>query len=64
MVIQTIYLQADMTTKTRTYRGLKPWEKSEFTKTFYDQRTMYRGGILVQLKGKERHVVAKFGQEF
>ena len=64
MVIQTIYLNPDGTTRTRTYRGVKPWQKSEMTKTFYDQRTMYPGGILVQLKGKERQLVARFGAEF
>lgn len=62
MVLQTIYLQPDGTTRTRIYRGLKPWQKSEFMRTFYDQRTMYPGGILVQLKGKERQLVARFGE--
>lgn len=63
MVLQTIYLNPDGTFRTRTYRGLKPWQKSEFMKTFYDMRTVYPSGVLVQLKGKERHVVAKFGKE-
>lgn len=64
MVIQLIYLNADDTTKTRTYRSVKPWQKSEMMKTFYDQRTLYKGGIMVQLKGIERHLVARFGREF
>lgn len=63
MVLQTIYINPDGTFKTRTYRNLKPWQKSEFMRTFYDQRTMYRGGVLVQLKGKKRYIVAKFGEE-
>lgn len=64
MVIQLIYLQADGTKKTRTYRSVKPWQKSEMMKTFYEQRTLYPGGIMVQLKGKERRLVARFGEEF
>lgn len=64
MVLQTIYLQPDNTTRTRTYRDLKPWSKSEFMRTFYEQRTMYKAGILVQLKGKQRVLVARFGEEF
>ena len=64
MVIQLIYLNADETKKTRTYRGVKPWQKSEVMKTFYDQRTLYPGGIMVQLKGTERTLVARFGKEF
>jgi hypothetical protein len=64
MVIQLIYLQADGSKKTRTYRSVKPWEKSEMMKTFYDQRTLYRGGVMVQLRGTERKLVARFGEEF
>lgn len=64
MVIQLIYLNPDATTRTRTYRGLKPWQKSELMKTFYEQRTLYPGGIMVQLKGKERVLVTRFGKEW
>lgn len=64
MVLQTVYLNPDGTFRTRTYRGVKPWEKSELMRTFYAQRTMYRGGKLTQLKGTERKLVAKFGEDF
>jgi hypothetical protein len=64
MVIQLIYLQPDNTTKTRTYRDVKPGQKSEMMKTFYEQRTMYPGGIMVQLNGKERLLVCRFGKQF
>lgn len=64
MVIQLIYINPDGTTRTRTYRDVKPWEKSELMRTFYEQRTLYPGGIMVQLKGKERVLVARFGNEF
>lgn len=63
MVIQLIYLNPDETTRTRTYRDVKPWAKSELMRTFYEQRTMYPSGIMVQLKGKERVLVARFGKE-
>jgi len=64
MVIQLIYLNPDATTKTRTYRSVKPWQKSELMRNFYEQRTLYPGGIMVQLKGKERVLVARFGEQF
>ena len=64
MTIQLIYLNPDNTTRTRTYRGVKPGEKSEMMSNFYEQRTMYPGGIMVQLKGTERTLVARFGKEF
>lgn len=63
MVLQTIYTNPDGTFRTRTYRGVKPWQKSEFMKTFYDMRTVYPAGQLVQLNGRVRTVVAKFGKE-
>ena len=64
MVIQLIYLNPDGTYRTRTYRGVKPGDKSEMMSNFYDQRTLYPGGVMVQLKGKERVLVARFGREF
>ena len=64
MVIQLIYLQPDGSRRTRTYRGVPPWSKSEMMRNFYAERTMYRGGQMIQLKGNERRVVAKFGEEF
>lgn len=64
MVLQAIYLQPDGTTRTRTYRDLKPWDKTEMTSNFHKQNDMYEAGKLVQLKGKKRIVVAQFGREF
>lgn len=63
MVIQT-RVNDGVATKTCIYRGvIKGINLAQFREGFYAQEEHSRWGIMIQFKGKERIVLARFGEE-
>lgn len=63
MVIQT-KINDGISTKTRVYRNIiKGVNLAEFREGFYAQEEHSRWGIMVQLKGPARILLARFGEE-
>lgn len=63
MVIQT-KIDTGLGIKTRTYRNvIKGVNLAEFREGFFAQEEHARSGVMIQLKGKKRIVLARFGEE-
>lgn len=63
MTIQT-KIDTGLGIKTQTYRNIyKGKNLAEFREGFFAQEEHSRSGVMIQLKGKERIVLARFGEE-
>lgn len=61
MVIQT-RINDGLKTQTRTYRNvIKNVNLAQFREGFYAQENSNRWGVMIQLKGQQRIVLARFG---
>lgn len=63
MVVQT-RIHDGTRVNTRTYRNIvKNINLAQFREGFYAQEEHSRWGVMTQLKGKERIVLARFGED-